>query len=386
MKNASVWFARVGVMIATSCGPGPSSSAPAATPAAAIAKEGYLLSVHLTEAAERRLGITTAPLELRPLPRLRSLAGEVRIPPGRSVVLTAPVAGTLAGVPPAVGTKLESGSPILELAPLLSPDARANFAALQVEAEGSLAAAMVQRNATEIALDRAMRLLRDGAGSQRGVDEATAAHDAAIAVATATQARRDLLANAVSGTLGPLPVTAPFAGMIRQLLVAPGQQVAAGAPLCEVADLTELWIRVPVFVEESAALDTTSELRIAGLVARPVSALPAADPVAATVDVFYAVADPQGTLRPGQRVVVAIPHRGDASPMAAMPWSAVHTDLHGGTWVYERTADRTYVRRRVRVSAVVNEVAAIDSPLPPGTQVVTSGVPELFGIEFGHAR
>ena len=386
MNNATVWFALGGFVIATSCGPGRSSSTPPATPAAAIAKEGDLLRVHLSEAAEQRRGITTAPLDVRLLPRLRRLAGEVRIPPGRSVVLTAPVAGTLAGVPPAVGTQLENGSPILELTPLLSPDARANFAALQVDAEGSLAAAIVQRDATEIALDRAMRLLRDGAGSQRGVDEATAARDAARAVATATRARRDLLASAVAGTLGPLHVTAPFAGLLRQLLVAPGQQVAAGAPLCEVADVTELWIRVPVFVEESAALDTTRDLRIADLAARPVSAPPAADPVAATVDVFYAVADPQGTLRPGQRVVVAIPQRGDASPVATMPWSAVHTDLHGGTWVYERTADRTYVRRRVRVSSVVDGVAAIDSPPPPGAQVVTSGVPELFGIEFGHAR
>lgn len=383
MKNSLVWFPIGGILIATGCG---SASTPTAAPAASIAKEGDLLRVQLTEAAERRLGITTAPIERRPLPRLRRLAGEVRIPPGRSVVLTAPLAGTLAGAPPAIGTQVEREGPILELAPLLSPEARANFAALQVDAEGALAAALVQRDAMEIAVDRAVRLLGDGAGSQRAVDEATAARDAARAVATATQARRDLLASAVAGTLGPLPVTAPFRGLLRQLLVAPGQQVAAGAPLCEVADVSELWIRVPVFVEEIAALDTMRELRIADLAARPVVAPPAADPVAATVDVFYAVADPQGSLRPGQRVDVAIPHRGDASPVATTPWSAVHTDIHGGTWVYERTADRTYVRRRVRVSTIVDGIAAIDSQLPPGAQVVTSGVPELFGIEFGHAR
>ncbi len=382
MKNALAFVA----MSLAGCRPGAAPSAPLAVPPVVVAKEGDLLRVQLTVAAEQRLGITTAPIELRPLPRVRTLAGEVRIPPGRAVLLSAPLAGTLTGDPPAVGAKLGAAQPIMVLTPLLSPDARANFAALQVDADGALAAALVQRDATGIACERAERLLRDGAGSQRGVDEATAARDAAGAVAAAAQARKDLLASAVAGTLGPLPVAAPFPGLLRQLLVAPGQQVAAGAPLCEVADVAELWIRVPVFVEDVAQLDTVRELRIAGLAAKPVAAPPVGDPLAATVDLFYVVADPQGSLRPGQRVAVAIPRRGDTAAVATLPWSAVHTDTHGGTWVYECTAAQNYVRRRVQVQAVVDGIAAIDSALAPGTAVVTAGVPELFGVEFGHAR
>ena len=186
--------------------------------------------------------------------------------------------------------------------------------------------------------------------------------------------------------LGALPVVAPFPGLLRQLHVAPGQQVSAGAPLCEVAQLGEWWVVVPVFVGEVDQLDTGREVRVEGLLARPLTAPPAADALAATADVFYVVADPAGALRSGQRVAVAIPRRGDAAPVATLPWSAVHHDTHGGSWVYERTAPQTFVRRRVQVLAVVDRIASIDSALAPGALVVTTGVPELFGIEFGHAR
>ena len=50
-----------------------------------------------------------------------------------------------------------------------------------------------------------------------------------------------------------------------------------------------------------------------------------------------------------------------------MPWSAVVYDFHGGTWVYERTADRTYTRHRVVVRYVVDGIAVLDAG-PPRAQ------------------
>ncbi|MBY0513497.1 MAG: hypothetical protein K2P78_06255, partial [Gemmataceae bacterium] len=61
-------------------------------------------------------------------------------------------------------------------------------------------------------------------------------------------------------------------------------------------------------------------------------------------------------------------------------------DVHGGGWVYERTAARTYARRRVIVSSVAGDAAVLAAGPPPGTPVVTAGAAELFGAETGFSK
>ena len=52
-------------------------------------------------------------------------------------------------------------------------------------------------------------------------------------------------------------------------------------------------------------------------------------------------------------------------------------------WVYARTAPRTYARRRVRLDYQVGELAVLLDGPEPGAEVLTAGVAELFGTEFG---
>ena len=52
--------------------------------------------------------------------------------------------------------------------------------------------------------------------------------------------------------------------------------------------------------------------------------------------------------RCGERMTVRVKLQG-ANQQRVVPWSAVMTDINGGTWVYENTAAHTYVRRRVQV-------------------------------------
>ena len=61
-------------------------------------------------------------------------------------------------------------------------------------------------------------------------------------------------------------------------------------------------------------------------------------------------------------------------------------DIHGGTWLYEQTAERTYVRRRVQVQYVSGTSAVLKEGPKKGTKVVTAGAVELFGTEFGFAK
>ena len=62
-------------------------------------------------------------------------------------------------------------------------------------------------------------------------------------------------------------------GIIRQLLAAPGQVVAAGATLFDVDNLRTLWVRVPVYVGELAAFAAARDAEVDALGAHPTGAV-----------------------------------------------------------------------------------------------------------------
>ena len=103
------------------------------------------------------------------------------------------------------------------------------------------------------------------------------------------------------------------------------------------------------------------------------------------MDLMYAADNPGGALRLGQKVEVSVPLR-DSGDSLVVPWSAVIHDIHGGTWVYQRTAPQTFVRQRVAVRYVSNTLAVLASGPPPGALIVADGAAELYGTEFGFAK
>jgi hypothetical protein len=71
----------------------------------------------------------------------------------------------------------------------------------------------------------------------------------------------------------------------------------------------------------------------------------------------------------------------DGTPAA--PYAAVVYDKAGATWVYTAPEPLTFVRHSVSVDAIKGGVALLKEGPPPGTPVVTVGVTELYGVEFG---
>ena len=65
------------------------------------------------------------------------------------------------------------------------------------------------------------------------------------------------------------------------------------------------------------------------------------------------------------------------------PYSSIIYDLDGDTWVYTVSAPLTYVRVGVVVELINGDYAYLTEGPPAGTQVVTVGVPELYGAEMG---
>jgi RND family efflux transporter MFP subunit len=344
--------------------------------------ENDLATIALTPEAEERLGIRVAPLEVRPVGRTRLRGGRVVVPPGQALAVLAPVAGALQGVddPPRPGEVVARGQPIFHLAPLLAPDARAALEVQGAAIEGDAIQADAELAAAEEALRRAEALMRDGAGSQRAVEEARATRAGAAARLAAARSKQDALS--LMGDAGLIEIAAPLGGLLRAVHAAPGQGMPAGALLFELEDLGRVWIRVPVYVADAGLVRADAAATAeGGLTLRPIAAPPSADPTGATLDLYYEVENAEGRLRPGQSVLVELPLLGETEE-STVPSSALLRDVQGGTWVYARLEAGSYARRRVLVDRVVDGIAVLRRGPDPGTEVVVAGAAELFGTEF----
>lgn len=375
------------ISVAACSRPASSPPAPPAAKVTAAVPESALATLTLTEDAQRRLAIEIAPVERRTISRSRTLGADVVPEGGALTTVTAPFSGTIGNDAPVprVGAELSAEQTVLTLIPF-APAERD----VRIEAERMLTEAEGRQDMMRKRVERAAQLVQDGSGSRRAVEEAEA--DVVVADA-AVRAARERLALAAKGVTvsGAVILRSPHAALLRTLQVAPGQAVAAGAPLFDLVRLDAVWLRVPVYAGDLDTLDTRAAVDVVplgaapgtrGMPAAPVTAPPAADPITAGVDLFYRVSNSHRALRPGQRVSVRIPLRGQDEQIV-IPRAAVLFDATGGAWTYEaRTAGR-FVRQRVELIDVVNDVAVLSRGPAIGTRVVTTGAAELFGTEFG---
>lgn len=66
-----------------------------------------------------------------------------------------------------------------------------------------------------------------------------------------------------------------------------------------------------------------------------------------------------------------------------IPMSALIFDSNGNPYAYTNPAPKTYVRAPLVIDVYRGSDVVLRSGPPVGTQVVTVGDPELFGIEYG---
>lgn len=379
-------------LVALACGPAaPGKAQPPAT-ITNPRKEADLTTITLTADAERRLGIETALLTRQDVTGERRIGGEMLTPPGRSVPVTAPVAGrvdAVDGVRLAVGQPVRAQQLLFRLTPLSAPSRD-----LRVTYEAELSAATARLDGAQLQLDRARQMLKDQVGSQRNLEQAQQEFSQAKALHDASRERLDRVSTRPLDADVTVPVVAPFDGTVGQILTAAGQVVAAGTTLLEVDNLSVLWVRVPVYVGDMAALSGTRDASVEALgssapvvrrVARRVAGPPTANPVASSADLFFEVANGDRVFRPGERVSVVV-STAKAVQGLKVPASAIVYDYHGGAWIYVKTAPGTYERRRVEVAQTTATGAVLARGPEPGAQVVTAGVAELFGTEFGAGK
>ena len=168
----------------------------------------------------------------------RTLGAEIVVPEGRSVVVTAPVAGTLTGAAGSrPGVRVRRGERLMTIAPLVAAERDQ-----RIEAQRAVTAAEAEETAARQRLQRLEQLLKDGAASARSVEEARAQHQVSVAALTAARERLQGASRNPVGAQGELTVSAPFDGIVQRVSAVPGQTVAASAALLELAQVDTLWV------------------------------------------------------------------------------------------------------------------------------------------------
>lgn len=369
------------------CGAKPTPPHSSAAEVSHPTPETDLPTVKLSAETRARLRIETTVVKQNDVPHVRLVGGEVIVPPGRAIAVTAPVAGEVHFVssdPLVPGASVQRGAGVLKLTAIAPADrdTRARVAREVSAADANLAA-------LELRVTRNQALLDQGAGSTRALEEAVAARDVAKADAAAANARAATLSRDPLLSDVAMSVRAPGNGVIRLLSVAEGQAVSAGAPLFELVSVDALQVRVPVYSGDLARLDTNATANVrrngdaASIEAQLVPGPPTAEPDRGTVDRYLSLPANAG-FSPGERVMVELPLRDSASALV-VPASAIVLDAWGGAWVYRCDGDR-FTRARVDPLRRVGDDMILARGPAAGACVVSTGAVELFGTEFppGH--
>ncbi|HEV3364621.1 MAG TPA: hypothetical protein VG795_10895, partial [Acidimicrobiia bacterium] len=86
-------------------------------------------------------------------------------------------------------------------------------------------------------------------------------------------------------------------------------------------------------------------------------------------------------LKAGQNVQVRVPHPDNGTPKKVIPFSAVIYSPDGKAWTYTVVEPLIYMRQPIEIDYVAGDRAVLKDGPPTGTEVVTTGTAELWGVE-----
>lgn len=360
------------------------SSASAAENAGNKSREEGAEMIRLSKEQQWKVPFGTAFAREDTVSPMIEVAGEVSTPPSGQADVGAAIAGRLVAPPQGLkgpGRAVKRGELLATIAPApAAPEegARAELAVVEARARAQ---------AAQAAMDRAERLIRDQAISEREVEDARRELGVAEeAVKAATRAQAVFAGSASGSGAGSYRVTSPIDGVIVEVQATTGQSVKGGDLLFRVVNLDELWLvaRVP---EQQAALirsEMDAAFQLPGLPAWLPLSISGDDAIASvvnvgrtvdrrsrTVDLIYGLKKPDARLRVGALARVAIP-AGDAWTGVIVPRGAVLDD-EGGSVVYLQVEGEAFEERLVRLGPRSGAWVGIESGVRAGERVVTTG-------------
>lgn len=353
-------------------------------------KESDLTKITLTGKAVQRLGIQTEVISDQTVSSSRLFSGEIIAIPGQAVTITAPVAGTLLGTSQSImpGQSVTKGQAMFRLVILPSEKDL-------LSAQEEVAQRKVQFDVATEKVKRATAMYEEKSGSLRAKQEAEGELATVAAQLKVANARVQLLrGNANSGTLSTLNLQAPISGTILKIYSSTSQVLSAGAPIADIVRLDPVWVKVPLYAGDEnnvvknadAMIQTLSQSSsTTAISAKRIAGPQTSDPLATSIDLYYHLDNSKNEFRPGQKVSVTLPMTGSEAANT-IPFSAIVYDIQGGTWVYENPSPNVFIRKRVELKTVSNGRAVLTRGPAAGTKIVTVGVAELFGTEFGGGK
>lgn len=354
-------------------------------------KETELNTITLTPKAAERLGIQTTAISAAEVGNHRMFSGEIIAVPGRTITVTAPVAGTLlpASGNIAAGQQLRKGQPLYRL--LILPSEKD-----LISAQEDVAQRQVQYSTSLEKVKRTTRMYEEKSGSLRARQEAEAELAGISAQLNVAKGRVQLLRgnpSAATSRLSTLNMQAPISGTVLNIYTSPSQVLTAGAAIMDIVALNSVWVKVPLYAGDEGRIQKGGDAAVyplsgspaTAVVAKAVSGPQTSNPQATSIDLYYEMDNTTGNFRPGQKVSVTLPFTG-TSQGNIIPFSAVVYDINGGTWVYTNPSPNVFVRQRVELQLVKGREAVLNRGPVAGTRVVTVGAAELFGTEFGGGK
>jgi RND family efflux transporter MFP subunit len=251
-----------------------------------------------------------------------------------------------------------------------------DVAARVAQAEAAVVSARAAETNARGMRERLERLVPKQAASPRSLEDAVAAHDAALANLRA--AEEGVLAARV--LLGYGEVKAPFDGVIVDRLVEEGDTASPGMPMFMVVDTAR--VRIDAALPESAARGLTPGIPVGVVVdgtggasrqATLAEILPASDPATRSVTARVLLDNADGALRPGMFARVRFPADGPATVF--IPETAVvrRGPLTGVFVVDGKVARLRWIALGESRDALVEAASGLDA----GEQIVTTPLPEL---------
>ena len=110
---------------------------------------------------------------------------------------------------------------------------------------------------------------------------------------------------------------------------------------------------------------------------------PATVEAVAGTDLSRVTLTEEGVGRLGIRTEPVTRAAGPGPARTTVPFSAVLYDADGQAWVYTTVGENAFVRAPIVVDRVDGDTAYLREGPAPETSVVTVGVPELYGAEYG---
>jgi cobalt-zinc-cadmium efflux system membrane fusion protein len=342
-------------------------SGKAAEEPASMVRQGDKIFVPDGSALRSRLSVMPASSE--PVSAKLLLPAVVESDPARTAAVLTPLGGRLTALKVALGDRVAQGQ---VLAVIDSPDLG------QAYDDDEKAADTFKL--TEKNLQRQEAQNKLGTASDRDLDQARSDHGQAAAEYARTQARLKVLGVPAEhrGSACLLTVTAPVAGSVTALAVAPGNMINDPTqPLMTIADLSTVWVTALVPEKDVAAVSKNQDADVA-LVAYPDRVLhgrvlfisDVIEPDSRRNKIRIAFANRDTALKPNMFATVIL--SGPAHSRVVLPSSALLMN-NDRTSVFVATAPWTFERRFVDPQLEEGSSVAIRSGVEAGEQVVVKG-------------